>query len=48
MDMVDSAFEMGDVTFFEPGIDYAIGGKFITLRRKHFAGFCDFFRISKK
>ncbi len=36
MDMVDNAFERGDVGLFKPGIDYAIGGKFITLRRKRF------------
>ena len=47
MDMVDSAFERGDVGLFKPGIDYAIGGKFITLRRKLFAGFCDFFDFQK-
>ena len=47
MDMVDSAFERGDVGLFKPGIDYAIGGKFITLRRKHFAGFCGFFEFQK-
>ena len=39
MDMVDSAFERGDVGLFKPGIDYVTGGKFITLRRKLFAGF---------
>ena len=48
MDMVDGAFERGDVGLFKPGIDYAIGGKFITLRRKHFAGFCGFFEFKKK
>ena len=48
MDIVDSAFERGDVGLFKPGIENVIGGKFITLRRKLFAGFCDFLEIQKK
>ena len=34
MDMVDSAFERVDVGFLKPGIDYDVGGTFITLHGK--------------
>ena len=34
MDMVDSAFERIDIGLFKPGIDYDVGGTFITLHGK--------------
>ena len=34
MDMADSAFKRVDVELFKSGIDYDVGGTFITLHRK--------------